>query len=147
MIERLNNHNVEECARLAYSLWPDSEYKELLDEFKSMINSDKEECSLYYENESSKEYVGFAQASLRFDYVEGANSTPVAYLEGIYVDDNYRRKGIAKVLVECVEDWGKEKGCSEMASDCELDNYLSVDFHKALGFKEANRLVCFIKGI
>ena len=51
------------------------------------------------------------------------------------------------MLVECVEDWGKEKGCSEMASDCELDNYLSVDFHKALGFKEANRLVCFIKGI
>ena len=49
------------------------------------------------------------------------------------------------MLVECVEDWGKEKGCSEMASDCELDNYLSVDFHKALGFKEANRLVCFIK--
>lgn len=50
-------------------------------------------------------------------------------------------------LVKRAEEWGREKGCSEMASDCSLDNYLSIDFHNGIGFEEANRLVCFIKRI
>lgn len=45
------------------------------------------------------------------------------------------------------KEWGKEKGCSELASDCILSNQLSIDFHKGIGFEEANRLVCFIKSI
>ncbi|NLK04448.1 MAG: GNAT family N-acetyltransferase [Clostridiales bacterium] len=147
MIDKLNNDNVKECARLAYELWPETEYEELFDDFTDIISSDKAECFLYYEDEASKEYIGFAQASIRFDYVEGSDSSPVVYLEGIYVDENYRRRGVAQVLVKCVEDWGKDMGCSEIASDCVLDNYLSVDFHKGIGFKEANRLVCFIKSI
>ncbi|NLO09516.1 MAG: GNAT family N-acetyltransferase [Clostridiales bacterium] len=147
MMDRLNKDNFQECARLAYALWPDTEYHELLDYFKDIIDSDNQDCFLYYEDEDSKEYIGFAQASLRFDYVEGSDSSPVVYIEGIYVDDNYRRKGIAQKLVKCVEDWGKDMGCSEIASDCELDNNLSINFHKSIGFEEANRLVCFIKRI
>lgn len=147
MIESLNIVNVKACAKLAYALWPETEYEELLDDFTDMIRSDKEECFLYYEDEYSKEYLGFVQVSLRSDYVEGSNSSPVAYIEGIYVDENNRRRGIAQVLVKSAEKWGKDMGCTEIASDCELDNYLSVDFHKGIGFEDANRLVCFIKRI
>ncbi len=147
MIDRLNKENVKDCARMAYALWPDTEYEELLDDFDYIINSDKAECFLYYENEASKEYLGFAQASIRSDYVEGSDSSPVVYIEGIYVDDNHRRRGIAQILVDSVEKWGKDMGCSEIGSDCKLDNHISVDFHKGIGFEEANRLVCFIKKI
>ena len=147
MIDRLNKDNLKDCARLAYVLWPDTEYEELLDDFEDIINLDKADCFLYYENEASKEYLGFAQASIRFDYVEGSNSSPVVYIEGIYVDNNHRRRGIAQELIKCVEAWGKNMGCSEIASDCELDNNLSIDFHKGIGFEEVNRLVCFIKKI
>lgn len=147
MIDRLNKDNVKECARLGHLLWPDTEYEVLLEDFMDNINSENRECFLYYEDEANKEYIGFAQASIRTDYVEGSDSSPVAYVEGIYVDDIHRRRGIAQALVNCVEDWGKDMGCSEIGSDCELDNNLSIDFHKGIGFDEANRLVCFIKKI
>lgn len=68
-------------------------------------------------------------------------------MEGIYVKDEYRNKGIAKqLLMEC-EKWAKDKGCSEFASDCELNNIESLRFHLSLGFEEANRIICFKKSL
>ncbi len=91
--------------------------------------------------------VGFAQVQLRRDYVEGTATSPVGYLEGVYVETAFRRQGIAKHLVETSEAWAKEKGCLEFASDCELANSDGILFHKAIGFSEANRIVCFVKGL
>ena len=89
----------------------------------------------------------FAQSQLRYDYVEGTESSPVGYLEGIFVSEEYRKNGFAaELLAEC-EKWAKEKGCTEFASDCELDNEVSLRFHLALGFEEANRVICFRKGL
>lgn len=90
-------------------------------------------------------YLGFIQLSLRNDFVEGTSTTPVLYMEGIYVDPSHRKEGIARRLIETGEKWGKEKGCSEMASDTEINNQLSVEFHQSMGFDEVNRLVTFKK--
>lgn len=90
---------------------------------------------------------GFAQCGLRHDYVEGTNSSPVGYLEGIFVQEEYRKQGYAKQLLNYCEKWAKKKGCSEFASDCELDNEISRQFHINLGFDGANRIICFSKKI
>ena len=89
--------------------------------------------------------IGFAQCQLRFDYVEGTRSSPVGYLEGVFVDAPYRAQGYGKQLVAACEMWAKEKGCSEFASDCELSNQQSLAFHLHSGFTEANRIICFTK--
>ncbi len=90
-------------------------------------------------------FIGFAHCSLRHDYVEGTDSSPVGYLEGIFVLEEYRRCGIAKALLAACEAWAKNLGCLEFASDCELTNQTSLFFHEKLGFAEANRIVCFCK--
>ena len=89
--------------------------------------------------------VGLALCSLRHDYVEGCKSSPVGYLEGIVVDAQFRKHGIARVLCAECEQWAKDKGCKEFASDCELDNEESLLFHLKMGFEEANRIICFTK--
>ena len=147
MIEKLNLKNFTQCAGLAHLLWPESDYEELVEEFRKMISSIICICFLYFEGTEPQEYLGFVQVSLRNDYVEGCSTSPVAYIEGIYIADGHRRKGIAKRLIETAESWGKEKGCIEIASDCELENKLSIDFHSGIGFEEANRVVCFFKKI
>jgi len=90
---------------------------------------------------------GFANVELRHDYVEGTESSPVGYLEGIFVEENYRKQNIARNLVKSCEDWAKKMGCSEFASDCLLDNIQSLKFHLAIGFEEANRIICFKKDL
>lgn len=89
----------------------------------------------------------YRRCVLRNDYVEGTNSSPVGYLEGVFVKEEHRNKGYAKELLAACEKWVKNMGCSEFASDCELSNINSHKFHLAMGFDEANRIVCFRKDI
>ena len=89
--------------------------------------------------------IAFAQCQLRHGNVEGTESSPVGYLEGIFVSEGYQKKGYAAELLSECEKWAKEKGCTEFASDCVLDNTDSFRFHMALGFEEANRIICFRK--
>lgn len=89
--------------------------------------------------------VGLAEAALRHDYVNGCKTSPVAFLEGIYVAPDCRRLGIARGLVAAVEDWARAQGCSEFASDAAVDNLESHRMHGALGFSETQRVVYFRK--
>lgn len=134
----------KEVTNLALLLWPDNEGECLQEEFKSMLQSKEALILLAYEED---EAVAFAQCQLRHDYVEGTDSGPVGYLEGIYVKEEYRGKGLAKNLLSGCEKWSKEKGCGEFASDCELDNVDSLKFHLGAGFEEASRIICFTKKI
>lgn len=88
---------------------------------------------------------GFAQCQLRHDNVEGTDSSPVGYLDGIFVKEEYRKWGYAKELLAACEQWARERGCTEFASDCELSNTGSFQFHIGAGFEEANRVICFTK--
>lgn len=71
--------------------------------------------------------------------------SPVGYLEGIFIKDDFRHRGYATELLAKCEMWAKEQGCAEFASDCELDNKESLFFHLNSGFEEANRIICFTK--
>ena len=129
-------------AELACQLWPDHTIDEMRAEYADMIAKPDAAFFLAYVQETA---VGFAQCQLRCDYVEGTDSSPVGYLEGIYVTESYRHHGIAKRLLHACEVWAKEQGCTEFASDCELDNMQSLQFHLNVGFEEANRIICFTK--
>lgn len=134
----------EAIALLAIQMWKSHTAEDLSNSFSSLIESDN---SVLYILIVDGTIEGFAQCGLRHDYVEGTNSSPVGYLEGIFVQEEYRKQGFAKQLLNYCEKWAKEKGCSEFASDCELDNEISRQFHKKLGFNEANRIICFAKKI
>ena len=84
--------------------------------------------------------VGFAEADLR-PYADGCHSSPVGYLEGWYVAPELRRTGIGRALVRAVEDWARDLGCTEMASDTEVNNATSRLAHKSLGYTEVQRLL------
>ena len=134
--------DAEAVAALAGELWPEHSEEEMTEEFTSLL--DREDAAVFLYREQG-EAVGFAQCQLRHDYVEGTKTSPVEYLEGIYVREGARRHGIARQLMSACETWAKAQGCTEFASDCELDNMDSQQFHRAVGFEEANRIVAYVK--
>ena len=131
-------------AKLAQQLWPDNTLPELQAGFETLLCSGEAACFIQFAEDLP---VGFAQCQLRHDYVEGTDTSPVGYLEGIYVQSEYRHRRFAKALLRECEKWAKEKRCTEFASDCELDNDSSLKFHMSMGFEEANRIICFRKDI
>ena len=142
MIRKAESKDLYTLSELACQLWPDHTVEEMRSEFADMIAKPDAAFFLAYADETA---VGFAQCQLRYDYVEGTDSSPVGYLEGIYVADEYRQQGFARELLSACEGWAKEKGCTEFASDCELANTQSLQFHLNVGFEEANRIICFTK--
>ena len=129
-------------AALAQQLWPHHEAAQLQEEFEPLLEDANAAVFLAFSDDMP---VGFAQCQLRHDYVEGTASSPVGYLEGIFVTPAYQKQGIARALLASCEKWAKEQGCVEFASDCELSNTNSLRFHLSMGFEEANRIICFTK--
>lgn len=144
IITKAVRRDAEAAARLAMLLWPDHTPEELEEEMRGLISSS--DCAVFLAQECGFP-VGFLQCQLRRDYVEGSASSPVAYLEGVYVREEYRRRKIAARLLRSAEDWALEQGCGEMGSDCAIDNAESPPFHLGMGFAEAGRVICFIKQI
>ena len=141
VLEPAGKQTISDAATLAARLW-EHPAGELAGEFSELL--EQGDAALFLARQSGKA-VGFAQCQLRHDYVEGTSTSPVGYLEGVYVEKAHRNRGVAAALLRACEAWAKRQGCTEFASDCELENESSLRFHQSLGFREANRIICFTK--
>lgn len=141
MIKKARIGDAAALARLSLKLWPEHDFNEMIGDFEDAIQNDDAAMFLAMNDEP----IGFAQCQLRRDYVEGTQSSPVGYLEGIFVEEAFRNRGYAGELLAVCEEWARSKGCTEFASDCELGNDTSLAFHLSVGFEEANRIICFSK--
>ncbi|MEB6480539.1 AAC(6')-Ighjkrstuvwx family aminoglycoside N-acetyltransferase [Acinetobacter vivianii] len=130
--------------QLRILLWPDHEDAHLL-EMRQLLEQPHTLQLLSYNDQ--QQAIAMLEASIRYEYVNGTQTSPVAFLEGIYVLPEYRRSGVATTLVQQVEDWAKQFSCTEFASDAAIDNTISHAMHRALGFQETERVVYFKKKI
>jgi aminoglycoside 6'-N-acetyltransferase I len=137
--------DIEEWIALRVALWPEYSAGELREGAAAMIGASN--MLVLIARAETGEAAGFAEASIRRDYVNGCETSPVAFLEGIYVAPDHRKRGVAKALADAVADWGRALGCSEFASDALLDNKASHAFHAAIGFEETERVVYFRKAL
>lgn len=126
-------------------LWPEAAPAEHLDEVARLLRKSAPFVGLIALE--SADAVGFAEILLRHDPVNGCETTPVAFLEGVWVAQAHRRRGIARALLAAAEVWVRELGCTEFASDALLDNVASHAFHVAAGFVETERVVYFRKSM
>lgn len=129
---------------LRQALWPDCPAAEHLADMDGFLRRpDRYAQFVAYADDGGA--AGFAEAALRTDHVNGTDSSPVVFLEGLYVAPAWRRKGVARLLADAVAGWGRARGCVELASDASLDNEISHRMHRALGFEETERVVFFRK--
>jgi aminoglycoside 6'-N-acetyltransferase I len=132
--------------RLRHALWPDASENEHRAEIEKFLagRSREPQAVLVAEDESTGSLVGLAELSIR-PYADGCHTDRVGYLEGWYVAPEFRRRGIARSLVAAAESWAMSSGCTEFASDTEVDNELSAAVHRRCGFEEVGVIRCFKK--
>lgn len=144
-VRRLRADDAPRWIELRGQLWPGS------------LDDHRADVARYFESgwpgidavfvaESSGRVVGFAELSKR-PFAEGCNSSPVGFLEGWFVEPEFRRSGAGRALIAAAEDWCREQGCRELASDSEPENDLALASHVAVGFEEAGLVRCFRKSV
>ena len=124
-------------------LYTDADAAELEQEACTMADWDPP-CAAFVAEAEGGVLLGFVEVGIR-SYAEGGPSAPSAYIEGIWVEPDHRRRGVARVLLAAAEQWGRRRGVAWLGSDALLDNHLSRAWHRAAGFAEIERLVVFGK--
>ena len=131
--------------RLRQALWPDAVPGEHADAIaRYFAGTLPEPIMVLFAQDGHARPIGFVELSLRA-YAEGCQSDNVAYVEGWYVAPEARGRGVGRALIEAAEDWARRQGCTELASDAQLDNVVSAASHEALGFSEVGQIRCFRK--
>lgn len=146
-LHRASAADAADWQKMREALWPDGgDHGTHADDIAHLLREPGETIALVARTVEG-DALGFAEASLRRDYVNGCDTSPVVFLEGIYVTPEARGQGVARALVGEVEAWGRERGCTEFASDATLENTASHAMHAALGFTETERVVFFRKPV
>lgn len=135
-----------EWARMRARLYPDLAPHEIDDWFEVAEQGGTHlvGVAVFVADRGDGSLAGFVEIGSR-NYAEGCETTPVAFLEGWYVDPDVRWTGLGSRLVQAAETWAVAHGYSEMASDTELDNEISLQAHLSLGYEEVERQICFRK--
>ena len=93
--------NLNEFTNLSLMLFPEDTFDEALTIYKNSFKTEKEVGFLY---QKDNKYIGILHLSIRNDYVNGTNSSPVVYVEAIYVLPDYRKHGIGKELLSYADE-------------------------------------------
>jgi aminoglycoside 6'-N-acetyltransferase I len=138
-VRPLRETDLDDWFRLRKMLWDETADDDHRSEMIDILDHHDSQFVVFAEAGAGR-LVGFLEASIR-PFVEDCETDHVGYLEGWFVEIDYRKQGIGRELVRQAEAWAREKGCTEMASDAEIGNDLSLEAHLNLGYAETSRLV------
>lgn len=143
VIRKANIGDLNQWSKMRTALWPNTNdnHKSEIEEYFSDTSIDIVQA---YLAEIDNAVIGFLELNIR-NFAEGSRSPRLPYVEAWYIEPERRGNGYGKQLMGMAEQWALEQGFKELASDTEIDNYKSIALHNHLGFKETERIVCFLK--
>ena len=98
------------------------------------------------EDTPTNQVFGFIERSIR-PFADGCDSRPIAYVEGWYVEPPSRNCGVGRALMRAAEQWARDRGFTELASDTALANEVGYAAHASCGFVETERLIKLRKAL
>ena len=141
-IRRATYEDKPEWVRMRQGLWPEAPLDYLSLDLDTLLAD--ENSAVFLASNADGRLVAFVEVGLR-EYAEGCETSPVGYILAWYVDPHVRGQKLGRELIQIAEQWAREKGCVEMASDTWLDNHASIQAHLKMGYYEVDRLVHFVK--
>jgi len=141
-IRRATHEDKPEWLRMRQGLWPEAPLGYLEFDLDELLAD--ADAGIFVASDSHGRLIGLIETGLR-GYGEGCETSPVGYIEAWYVDPHVRGQKLGGELVHTAEQWAREKGCTEMASDTWLENEVSIAAHLKMGYWEVERLVHFVK--
>jgi aminoglycoside 6'-N-acetyltransferase I len=142
-IREATRSDVEAWSEMRTELWPDTDDNHL-SEINAFFDGESIDIEQVYIIEKDQLIVGFIELNIR-NFAEGSRKSSVPYVEGWFIKPEFQGMGYGQKLMEMAEYWAASLGFTELASDTEIINERSIKLHKQMGFKETERVVCFLK--
>lgn len=150
LVRRAQSSDARQLAHMRSLLWPDGTFDEHLREVETAVDSGlfgTMPMAILVAQQEDGALTGFLEVSLR-SHADGCDpARPVGFVEGWFVGEAFRHRGIGRELMRAAEDWARAQGCTEMASDTWIDHEESQRAHEALGFEVVDRCVNYRKAL
>lgn len=144
-VRQFRETDLSEWLRLRQLLWDETAEEEHREEMLDILDHPEFQLVIVADGGDGR-LIGFLEVSIR-PFAEDCETENVGYLEGWFVEPEFRRTGVGRNLVANAEQWARIRGCTEMASDAEVGNEDSIEAHRQLGYEETSRLVHLRKEI
>lgn len=144
-IRPLSPADTEAWLALRQMAWPEWSLRQHLTEMAAMLAS-PQRYAVFVSADEEGLVNGFVEVSLK-EHVPGCTSSPVAYVEGWFVEEGARGRGIGRALMEAAMAWAQSRGCRELASDTDLEDEAAQAAHRALGFEEVERIIVYRRAL
>jgi aminoglycoside 6'-N-acetyltransferase I len=142
--------DIRELAAMRHHLWPAASAAEHTRDLTPLLSGNPKgnlPAVVFLAETSEGRITGFIEVGSR-SHADGCDpAMPVGFIEGWFVKPDWRRKGIAARLLAEAEQWARNLGCREMASDTWINNLESQEVHAALGFEVVDRCVHYRKSL
>lgn len=144
MIRKANYKDIDILTEMAVKLFVDITVENIRDEMESILSTENSVCYIMFEN---NKHIGFIYCQLKYDYIEDVKAYPVGYLEGAFLEEEYRKNEYVIEFFKFFENWAKAIGCKEIASNCEVSDTVTLELLKLMGMQEEYRIVHFRKNL
>ncbi len=142
--------DLRQIVSLGMALWPDEPGPEIDEHMRATLAGLPRSTlplTLFVVEDSNDRLIGFIEVGLR-SHADGCDGRqPVGFIEGWYVVPEVRGRGVGRALANAAEEWARQRGCIEIASDTWADNEASQLAHRAVGFEMVDRCVNFRKAL
>jgi len=142
-IRKATENDTGQWSQMRTALWPDTPDNHSA-EIHAYFSGNSTDIVETYIVEVETEIAGFLELNIR-NFAEGSRRSKVPYVEAWYIKPSFQNKGYGTALMQFAEQWAVSQGYTELASDTEIDNHKSIALHKKMGYKETERVVCFLK--
>ena len=147
-VRRAQLSDRDKLAEMYQLLWPESPLEEHTKEIDTILNSGMSgilPAAILIAHDEAGDLTGFLQVGLR-SHADGCDTAqPVGFVEGWFVHEPLRNRGIGRQLLHLAEEWARNQGCKEIASDTWIDQVQSQKAHEAVGFEIVDRCIHFRK--
>jgi aminoglycoside 6'-N-acetyltransferase I len=143
-IREFQESDWDEWRRMDLALFPDNEFEDVEADMRALLA--RPDATVFIAARPDGSSCGYVEVGSRA-YADGCRSSPVAYIEAWYVDPDVRRSGYGGALLAAAEEWARERGYTEIASDAQLDNVVSLEAHMRSGYEVVDRIVQFRKSL
>ena len=150
LVRAASESDLDEIALMCALLWPAASAEEHASAVRATLSTGRSGTLpgvILVACEESGVLSGFIEVGLR-SHADGCDpAQPVGFVEGWFVHEEFRKRGVGGELMRAAEDWARSQGCVEMASDTWISSEGSQKAHAALGFEVVDRCVHFRKNL
>jgi aminoglycoside 6'-N-acetyltransferase I len=149
-VRRANAGDLDRLAALRVQLWPDGSFEEHRQEADAALSTGRSgslPVAVFVSEGDEGTLTGFIEVGLR-SHADGCDPVrAVGFIEGWFVVEESRGRGVGRELMLAAEEWARTQRCREMASDALIENLGSQRAHEAMGFEVVDRCVHFRKAL